>query len=126
MIQPNEIRLGNWINVRNKPCQVSQINKAGCECTGEAFAYFEDIQPIVITDHLLQETGFVKDLFGYKSRQLALNQYDDVYYLRLPQGTGFGQGIRFVHQLQNLYLDISGTEYPVRLTCFSRQFSIAG
>ena len=125
MIQPNEIRPGNWINLNNKPCQVNHINGNGCGCD-ETFALFEDIHPILITDHLLRQTGFVKDLYGYKSRQLALNQYDDVYYLRLPQGTGFGQGIRYVHQLQNLYYDISGKEYLLTLAYFDSPFSIAG
>ena len=114
MIASNELRLGNWILVDNNKYEVVYISENGCGYDHEEFAIFDKIEPIKLTDSLLAKGGFYKDDFGYKNQHLALNQYEDVFYLRLPQGTGFGRGISYLHQLQNLYFDICGQELDIR------------
>ena len=126
MIVSNELRIGNWLNVHGRPCQVTYLNNEVFGNKDEQKFAFNEAQPIAITRELLLQTGFEKDLYGFKSRQIALNQYEDVYYLRLPQGTGFGRGIRYVHQLQNLYFEISGQEYILSASHFNNAFSLAG
>ncbi len=114
MIPQSELRLGNWIQVEEKNYRVIYLSENGCGYDHEEFVSFENIVPISITDSILVKAGFTKDDYGYKNGSLALNQYDDVFHLRLPQGTGFGRGIKYVHQLQNLYYNISGEELSVR------------
>lgn len=114
MIYQNELRLGNWIEVNDKKYQVIYLSENGCGYDHEEFISFDRIQPISITNSLLEKAGFHKDDYGYKNEKVALNQYEEVFHLRLPQGTGFGQGIKYLHQLQNLYFTISGQDLSVR------------
>lgn len=113
MIPAQELRTGNWILVEGKACRVSRIDESGCGTTTKGFVAYAEAQPVPITDALLLQTGFIKDAYGYRSPLLALNQYESVYYLRIPPGTGFGRAIRYVHQLQNLYYEITGQDYQV-------------
>jgi hypothetical protein len=114
MIAQNELRLGNWIKVKDKNYQVIYLSENGCGYDHEEFTLFDSLEPIFITGNILQKAGFSKDDYGYKNGSLALNQYEDVYHLRLPQGTGYGRGIKYLHQLQNLYFNIAGQELTIK------------
>lgn len=100
--------------VNTSKYQVIYLSENGCGYDHEEFAGFEKLEPISITSALLEKAGFRKDDYGYSNGKLALNQYENVYHLRLPQGTGFGRGIQHLHQLQNLYFAISGEELSIR------------
>jgi len=127
MVNVNEVRLGNWLERDGKYFQVSLIDEAGF--IGETII---TANPIPLTEEILLKAGFVKEQLedgnpgeGYfYSLRLSNDKYCDLALLSGDKN-GYCEvtlfpyteifRYRHVHQLQNIYQAITGTELTINL-----------
>lgn len=133
MINPNELRLGNYVAVKNH----------GNEVIGKVFAINEKchisveggnnnydyhlVDPIRITPHILENSGFKKETIKHYcgdydifrlSEEMYLQQDKDSYGWGIEDeinGCSVGVELIYVHQLMNLYFALTGKELEVKL-----------
>jgi hypothetical protein len=136
MIQANELRIGNWVNYCGAIDFVTVINTDDenfefINTTSYSNISLEDIKPIPLTEEILLKCGFIKDFNQFFSPIVLLlndslemyadNQdnyslvnlftipiYEDCDTFNLLQ-------IEYLHQLQNLYFALTGTELEINL-----------
>lgn len=132
MINPQELRLGNWVNLydwdsESKPHQITEI------INGDQFI---DCTPIPLSPEILEKAGFVKDAFHNYTRKLKPNLITteaylvfagDYLYLRHYNGenrmddsvvTLWNKDLMeqfYLHKLQNLVYDLEGEELEITL-----------
>lgn len=121
----NELRIGNWVlNASSKtPVQVDSIcNKgislfADCCVTGgelEVIYSFNDLEPIPLTEEILEKCGFEKDepKGWYRKGFMDLFDGNPFHY---ASGNNLCPDILYLHQLQNLYFALTGEELNINL-----------
>jgi hypothetical protein len=130
MIKANDLRLGNWVNRKYwnpepnnerfsydavrvgiiKPMTANLILKGKSII---AKYPIEDLQPITLTPELLEKSGFEKE-----------NDYWNLEGFKIwHDGKGFYHinsellvHIDYLHQLQNLFYSLTGTELEINLS----------
>lgn len=141
-IKATDLRIGNWVNVpradqspfridgfeflRPDSCKIYQ--DSGMEwdspfgkIKGHPLTWeLKDLSPIPLTPEILEKAGFkyleYRNKFQKTGFDFQLEEQTDVDDLRLLYGCeNFGVRIHFVHQLQNLYFALTGTELTIRL-----------
>lgn len=128
MISCNELRLGNYILVNQKLQRVSRLDSKSVQ-SSSAFPSAEnptetkstqavaDVQPVPLTNALLQQCGFVfHDYFKFwqlitgsgaqRSEMDIDTDYNVIDFMRKP----IVKSVSSVHQLQNIYFMLKGTE----------------
>lgn len=143
MIQANELRIGNWVAFGTVPCQINSIHTVpgikeshirvkGFVDSNPAYCfYIEQVDPIPLNHELLEGNGFLKLTYGYVTT--FIRQFDtepchlyldklkedpkDMWYFKIatPSGSVAVNNIYSIHQLQNLYFALTGTELNVQL-----------
>lgn len=120
MINANELRIGNWLNViKVSPVQITADHiKSIAE--GDA-----DYSAIPLTPDILQKAGFVQisdyDPEGPTHRMNSSIGVIDVSYgysmVDVVQNIGRVRHnkIKYLHQLQNLYFALTGEELTINL-----------
>lgn len=141
MIKATDLRLGNWIMEGPSPNQVYSIDQGGVSFfkinDQRVNKMGEDIRfrPIPLTPEILEKAGFEKEVrtgggFGGTDSEIVYHKKGiDIYdnhdsggsfayatYTRY-HGKGFKSGftIYSVHQLQNLFFTLTGTELNITL-----------
>lgn len=126
MIQPNELRIGNWVqrpeDIRNSiidgdriyfPIDHTMIRD--CEYYKENWAF----EGIHLTPEILEKCGFVRVSIGYNypgsvfslyqsnnpNRQNILPCWNEQICSDVP--------VKYLHQLQNIFHSLTGTELPI-------------
>jgi hypothetical protein len=140
-VKSNEIRIGNWISDRGlKEWQIDHwetINKVASKanatmCNGILMEthplteYVDFLKPIAINENWLKKLGFKKEssewkLFPCAEVQIIVfneKNYNGVMFYTRTIHTEYtpiycGSQINYVHQLQNLYYALTGTELSV-------------
>ena len=130
MIQPNELRIGNWVydsKYTQYPMQVVLIGSDyvyldfegnegdvwECDC--------KEIVPIPLTEELLakcmfSEYEFEDDIFLHDEEDVCVQKSGKVYYpYSFENSDTIGTPIRYLHQLQNLFFALTGKELEVKL-----------
>jgi hypothetical protein len=124
MIQPKELRIGNWFDdVNNKSYmgptrqQVESIDRYGVnkwqDMGSSGQVEFENMEPIPLTPEILEKCGFFRNeyekfIFNHMSREISL--FEDINNrIRLRCDT-HQVLIDHLHQLQNLYFALTGEE----------------
>jgi hypothetical protein len=135
MIQPQELRLGNWIVIGGKPAQVTCVSTEGVSAdsntTSYCFEKFEDIHPIALTAELLEKAGFENItpeydngiVHTFKKYLLIIRfTWDEDGTLFTARTASLENGMRnysiiltSLHQLQNLYFALTGKELEINL-----------
>lgn len=124
MIDPKQLRIGNYITfpigLKGKLCEVLAINEKQVliktEIDRRAWLNFDYLEPIPLTQELLEKCGFeydqddhghywtidefVVELSGIEEGIFKLEQYRTI--------------ITTLHQLQNLYFAITGDELEIK------------
>ena len=114
MVTEKELRIGNWIigASRGLPVMV----------TGRMIAQLEDgvlgVQPIPLNENVLKACGFIYKSPSYESPT------GDPFYFSLRNGfvaecfkySNF-KGVKYLHELQNLYYSLYNAELDVDSTC---------
>jgi hypothetical protein len=124
MIQPNELRIGNYVEYRGKYVQVNRVEKD---------SDFQHCTPIPITPDILERLGFEKHphftVANSRFIELGRNRVLSVECAGTPNEIIFlseqsdkpvkdviclrnydYDGYTYVHQLQNLYYSLTGIE----------------
>jgi len=126
MISCYELRLGNHVLVNNNVHKVCAITKTtvftvDADESKEQIAAehrLEDVQPVPVTDTILQECGFLYQEYfkfwqlvttGSRSEMDIDNDYDLIDFMRRP----IVKKLQSLHQLQNLYFLLKGQELTI-------------
>ena len=120
----NELRIGNWVkyphligNVLHEFDSISGIfenNSVSIKSRPYTAFTLDSVNSIPLTEEWLEKFGFTKGKFNYKW------QFGNfIYDQKLKLWTWFGVQlhdylIEFVHQLQNLYLALTGQELTIK------------
>ena len=108
MIAPQELRLGNWININGSPFQV-ELPDLNLIANKDGKSTYE---PIELTEDWLFKFGFEKLNYTYWAKGLAVHNHDIVsFYMLYEQNRTY---IKYVHQLQNLYFALTGEELKIK------------
>ena len=105
----NELMIGDWVLLWNKPQRVNYINLDDGERIGTDKQYLAQIveafEPISLTAEILEKNGFVRVDVGYRLKELYLtlscSSCDDnpkVFWLGISD---LECRVEYVHQLQH-------------------------
>ena len=113
MIQVNELRIGSWVKHNGETIQVKPYHF-------EVFMNSESkpANAIPLTEEILLKCGYVKNGGWYDSVELKLDIFKDYkfFYIEdVEDHTEIRKPIKHLHQLQNLYFALTGTELKIEL-----------
>ncbi len=117
MIKANELRLGNWVLNKGRYLLVQSIDDT-CINVGFDSGYHKEIEPIPLTPDILEKVGFIMDRNGFAlpdKMSLSFSVTKDGEYLLCWLDKSLGVIVRNLHQLQNLYFALTGTELEIIL-----------
>ena len=121
MIQANELRIGNYIMyVEGEVGKVVGINDHGyiaISCDREYFGQ-SDYDPIPITPEILEKCGYRISFGLYCNGSHRMKTSSRGRFIFMPYGTSdinLHIPIDYLHEFQNLYHAITGTELNVQL-----------
>lgn len=130
MIKANELRIGSKIQQKKTRglyiCYVIEILEKGINVKakgqfGEWFLRFEEIEPIPLSEEILLKCGFEKI-----SEYIFSIEIDNGWHLNIESNYIFLKyqdneceishfKFEYIHQLQNLYFALTGTELNIEL-----------
>lgn len=127
-MKANELRIGNWVDLRGSYLQVFSINNTSTATHSKIeldldsvtldkhvkWVNISCIEPIPLTEEILLSCGFLnwngyfsKGNIKYENGNIILKFYsDDAYIIK---------GIKYLHQLQNLYYALTGGDLEIEL-----------
>lgn len=114
MIEPSELRLGNLINNNNKVIEITlghNVTVTANNFSGMLSLRKQDIIPIQLTEDWLLKFGFEKNSTyeNYRLNDIVIEDTD--YGICMYNPTHLVKNnIKYVHQLQNLYFAVTGSE----------------
>lgn len=123
-LEAKSLRIGNLVTdefMQNCSFHVTSIGKTYCTYKGvqEFKSTFNKLKPIPLTEEWLIKAGF--DKYGTELKLTLIGMlsfiYDERKIIILDSGLN-SEGlyhIKFVHQLQNLFFDLSGEELTFKL-----------
>lgn len=128
MINPKELRIGNLVSHYGEVKSVSGTNYLGLIRLEQILDVSENaIEPILLTPEWLERCGFSKEpnddcddceTYSISKMDGGIAPGKDGWYLRIIHVDGYyqqkvGRKIEHVHQLQNLYFDLTGEELTI-------------
>lgn len=123
MIKANELRINNYVLLNTSslcgpdfiPAQIHEIKNISTNC-GTEYELF-NYDPIPLTPEILEKCGFDGNELNIKStgHQACLSMNDDKSVSLWVEGHyEFGK-CKYLHQLQNLFVALTGEELNVKL-----------
>lgn len=120
MINPNELRIGNWVSrTDGVQVQLSNIGRKGTNIGPDEFPVcleWEMFKPIELTPEILDKCGFEDREYTWEKDGIALDWSIRVISSNERQGISVvnHSHIKHLHQLQNIYHSLTGQEliYP--------------
>ena len=120
MINANELRIGNLVFFNDQFIPIYEVKNEsvnfylGLDHKGRIryqAIYLKGIEPIIITDELLLTFGF-ENMEKFPIRYVQRIKPDSLSEFEpcIVVGDLWLTGIRYIHQLQNLYFSITGKE----------------
>lgn len=120
MIEVKELRIGNYVYPKNDSGKESQFGTVSAVydrlvcVNGNHGPYdYHLLEPVQITEYILSKCKFVKRKWGdtvvYYNPLMELDTY-----FRLNR-VDYDVEVKYLHQLQNLYFDLTGKELEVNL-----------
>lgn len=115
MINVKELRIGNYVLLRNKIVIVGGIpNLYKLLIPNELYAVdVEEFEPIPLTDRLLLKCGFEKKQWGSATVYYHTMIELDAHFCL--NGVDYNIQVKSLHQLQNLYFYLTGGDLEVNL-----------
>lgn len=129
MIKANELRIGNWVSDPDRALldqnhgyrQITDIKSNGwCHHAyknGHSGNKYEYLESIKLTDEIFDKAGFetTKGFYWHPKMTLCIKKGSGDFWLVKSQNHDPITAIQFVHQLQNLFLDVTGEELNIEL-----------
>jgi hypothetical protein len=120
MIQLNEIRLGNLVKADNEKIWNSTYNGSivavDIDILMDIFKDENLYSPIPLSVELLEQAGFKwqgGDHYANEENDIWIEDKSGLYRFARPFLTKYN--LKYLHQLQNLYFALTGTELEVNL-----------
>lgn len=134
MVDIRELRIGNFFKTpfsdnfsvdeiyKNEDGFYCVKNNIGCNVS-YLCGFVEDLQPIPLTEELLLKCGFNVECYEFQIKEQLLLTIEDFwilyntrtnFYVVIFFNKAFKQ-IEYMHQLQNIYFDLTGKELEVKL-----------
>ena len=133
-MKATELRIGNIIN-KNGLGEVIELRehvvkvRYKSDKVRTALVPYEDIEPVTLTGELLAQCGFAKHAFYDRIRGGSFDTYVKPYFKIAYNGEEFipcrfydsitlsvyGNGVKYLHQLQNLYFALTGEELSINI-----------
>ena len=121
MINAKEIRIGNLVEYRitdklderKEWWEVSEIDADDIHWLSKVDTKDEDFRAIPITEEWLLKFDFKRFPWGLVKDNLLFKDDLKCSYLILQVGNGFEVKVKYVHELQNLYFALTGSELTV-------------
>lgn len=128
MIDPKELRIGNWIyglesQYEHVP-RFFQVESLDEESINPHYPidtekwYAKNVTPIIITSDILYKIGFFFEQFSDHRPHYQYEDFHIDYDTLQPIDNGFEISkceIKYLHQLQNLYFALTGEELKIEL-----------
>lgn len=133
MVDGKELRLGNVVRCMhhlpigfNTPAmvysRVIEVRETTIETT-EGFFKFKDVGPVQITVEILTKCGvtrksdheFVFPKTHARRPDVELLEETGLYYLKNSNGEKYSIPFEYLHQLQNLYYALTGSDFKINL-----------
>jgi hypothetical protein len=117
MLNPYELRIGNWIETSTGVKQVFEVSE---DFINGFKTNLTNSKPIHLTNELLKFCGF-REKGGIMSKandagEFCISWYDDTHKKIWKDNRYFGiLPLQYLHQLQNLYFVLMGAEIEVNL-----------
>lgn len=131
MIQANDLRIGNLLKFNEETVDVESIGFDGVNLRGgydwsiDCEFNYDELEPIPLTEDILLKCGFVKHKAGIGGCDMWQGmdawEMDDEWLFRGSPERGlkligyFNSNIQYLHQLQNLYFALTGSELNIQL-----------
>ena len=106
-MKANELRVGNLVHAK----KLSTGEQKVIEITINNIIYHSGYSPIPLTEEILLKCGFKDNCFN--EWIYVKHIIDDIYSVCINQNMVCP--IKYVHQLQNLYLSLTGKELKIEL-----------
>jgi hypothetical protein len=119
MIEAKELMQGNWVDIPNGVDRFYiKVHSIYPSAIGTAMGtiMYREVQPIHLLPDILEKAGFVKvnhihgyTFFSHEKSKISVYEHKTQY---------MGYGVfhaKYVHQLQNLYYSLTGTELTINL-----------
>jgi hypothetical protein len=133
MIQPNELRIGNWVGHDASWSVVNEKEKEGIVFQWQDYDFahvtegtmsYDSLLPIPLTPEILEKCGFVPchpiknfpQYTDYRLETVVINYHPDWGFCEFEFGRkdveerAYLCKVKHLHQLQNLYFALTGTE----------------
>jgi hypothetical protein len=107
-IQPNELRIGNYVYAEGSIIQLNVKSFEYAVCKWRC----KDLKPIPITPEIIEKCGFVLKGHNWEFGRFEWNSYG--VYWNVWDGIDFDH-IKYLHQLQNLYHSITVEELIISI-----------
>lgn len=125
MIDAKELRIGNLVEHSGKIVRVGNIAEVGINFNGNVWEQSTNkIQPIPLTEEWLLKFGFKYNGWNWEFNQFKFHAqgkndkgefYNTEFYIQSKkEWILISFTIDFVHQLQNLYFALTGTELTIK------------
>lgn len=122
MIQPNELRIGNYIACHYTSLE-RQVNVDDFRLIDGYIRAYEYFQPIPLTEEWLLKLGWVwneecNSYEKYPNGDARMHLYESILgsytMFNYVIGATIAERLNYVHQLQNLYFALTGEELMVK------------
>ena len=125
IMKANELRIGNLIEYRisdrfdkrKEWWEVSEIDADDIHWLSKVMPEDEDFRAIPITEELLEKLGFKQNkfdkVFEVENCQIEIYFFDNDIKCTVCVDSVINKNIKHVHQLQNLYFALTGSELTV-------------
>lgn len=121
-IEPKSLRIGNLFREKHTGSHVSIIGLTATRITFSGKFYNEwQAEPIKINGMWLEKFGFKLEVINEDERPVYILNMDEYFYIDFdtlqPMDAGYPIAkvkIEYVHQLQNLYFDLTGQELTIK------------
>lgn len=130
MIQANELRIGNWVNVQphNQYAQIIEIKSgrpdnrdfvriSSPDLDTQFAVEISQIKPIPLTEEILLKAGFEKDtgeFYLYKDITVRKTYYSDDFWRFIFKQQRI-KDIKHLHDLQNTIFALTGEDIKIEL-----------
>ena len=124
-MKANELRIGNLIEYRisdrfdkrKEWWEVSEIDADDIHWLSKVMPEDEDFRAILITEELLEKLGFKQNkfdkVFEVENCQIEIYFFDNDIKCTVCVDSVINKNIKHVHQLQNLYFALTGSELTI-------------
>lgn len=116
-MKPQELRIGNIIQDINS--KITRLLPNRCSYKrGEINIYsleYDKINPVELTESLLFKFDFKKGVvYGYENENIQINNIRNQYFIIYFYTKIIARKIKFVHELQNIFFELTGKELTIK------------